>query len=285
MRHAVNRRPVGGLGLFRAGSIEFNACSMRAIIIGAGRGSRLGPETAEIPKTLVQVMGRPMLDWILDALAAAGFKRQDVVFVCGYAEHVIRERYPEFTYVRNDQWQNNNILASLLYARDYLREGFVSTYSDIVYEGAVVQGLVESGADFALGSDTEWRRRYVLRTQHPETDAEKLRADGSRVVELSRHIPSDRADGEFIGVMKLSAAGAERLISAYDELQPLHRGKIWREGRSFEKAYLIDLLQELLERGVAMERVNTAGGYMEIDTEQDLAMATGWWNERPSNRG
>jgi choline kinase len=143
------------------------------VIIAAGRGSRLRNETDEIPKTLVEVMGRPMLEWILEAYESAGLSRRDVVFVCGYRAEVIKTRYPEFTYVTNHDWQNNNILLSLLMAREYLGSGFVSTYGDIVYEGAVVQKLVKSPADIALGCDTAWRRRYVGRTQHPENRRRK----------------------------------------------------------------------------------------------------------------
>jgi choline kinase len=253
---------------------------MRAIIIGAGRGSRLGVETSDIPKTLVQVMGRPMLDWILDALAAGGFTRKDVVFVCGYAQHVVRERYPEFTFVENRDWQNNNILASLLCAREHLKDGFVSTYADIVYDGAIVEKLLKSAHDIVLGCDTAWRRRYVGRTQHPETDAEKMRADGARVLELSRKLASEEAQGEFIGVMKLTERGAGELVSAFDRSHAEHAGKVWREGRTFEKAYLIDQLQDMLERGSVMHRENTPGGYMEIDTQQDLSMAEQWWTTR-----
>jgi choline kinase len=254
---------------------------MRPIIIGAGRGIRLGPNTDEIPKTLVPVMGRPMLDWILDALGAAGFARKDVVFVCGYAEDVVRARYPEFTFVKNEDWANNNILLSLLCARQHLTDGFVSTYSDIVYDGAIVEQLVQSSADICLGCDTAWRRRYVGRTQHPETDAEKLRADGSRVCEISRTIASEAADGEFIGVMKLSPDGARVFVDAFDRAQKSYGAGIFREGRSFQKAYLLDLLQEMLEAGAVMHRENTNGGYMEIDTSQDLAMAEDWWKARP----
>jgi L-glutamine-phosphate cytidylyltransferase len=254
---------------------------VRAIIIGAGRGSRLGANTDEIPKTLVPVMGRPMLDWILDALAAAGITRKDVVFVCGYAEGVVRARYPEFTFVRNEDWANNNILLSLLCARDYLTDGFISTYADIVYDGAIARKLAQSSADICLGCDTAWRRRYIGRTEHPETDAEKLRADDSRVCQISRTIASEAADGEFIGVMKLSADGARVFVDAFDRANKSYGGGIFREGRSFQRAYLLDLLQEMLEAGAVMRRENTAGGYMEIDTEQDLAMAEAWWKERP----
>lgn len=254
---------------------------MRPIIIAAGRGSRLGHNTDEIPKTLVPVMGRPMLDWILEALAQAGFARKDVVFVCGYAEGVVRARYPEFTFVRNEDWANNNILLSLLCARNYIAGGFVSSYADIVYDGAIVQKLVASPEDICLGCDTAWRRRYVGRTEHPETDAEKLRADGSRVLEISRTIQSPAAQGEFIGVMKLSRDGARIFLDAFDRAQRRYGAGLFREGRSFQKAYLLDLLQEMLEAGSVMHRVDTAGGYMEIDTGQDLAMAETWWQGRP----
>jgi len=254
---------------------------VRPVIIAAGRGSRLKNETDDIPKTLVEVMGRPMLEWILEAFESAGLKRKDVVFVCGYRAEVIKARYPDFTYVTNHDWQNNNILLSLLMAREYLGDGFVSTYGDIVYEGAVVQKLVASTADIALGCDTAWRRRYVGRTQHPETDAEKLRAAGKRVVELSRTIPSEQADGEFIGVMKLSQAGSVDFLDAFDQAERAYGGGMFREGRSFQKAYLIDLLSEMLEQGSPMQREDTAGGYMEIDTVQDLSMAEKWWKDRP----
>ncbi len=254
---------------------------MRAVIIGAGRGSRLEKETAQIPKTLVPVMGRPMLEWILEAFAAAGIEKKDVVFISGYAEHQVRQRYPEFTYVRNETWEHNNILLSLLTARDYLKDGFLSTYADIVYEPAIVQKLLASKHAISLGCDTEWRRRYVERSQHPETDAEKLRADGSRVLELSRTIVSESAQGEFIGVMKMTAEGSGSLLEHFDRAKEQYQGQVFREGRTFERAYLIDLLQQMLEHGVEMHREDTRGGYMEIDTLQDLSLAETWWQNRP----
>jgi choline kinase len=222
-----------------------------------------------------------MLDWVLDALTQAGFRRDEIVFVCGYREETIRARYPELEFVVNESWASNNILLSLLCARQYLGEGFVSTYADIVYTPDVVRRLVGSGHDVVLGCDTAWRRRYVGRSQHPETDAEKLRAEDDRVVEIGRHIESERAHGEFIGVMKLSASGAKEFLAHFDAARSEYAGRTFRDGRSFEKAYLIDLLQHMLEHGTSMHRENTHGGYMEIDTLEDLAAAARWWNTRP----
>ncbi|HMI84245.1 MAG TPA: NTP transferase domain-containing protein [Polyangiaceae bacterium] len=253
---------------------------MRPIIIGAGRGSRLEHLTDEIPKTLVPVMGRPILEWVLEALAEGGFTRKDVIFICGYRAEVIKARYPEFTYVENRDWEHNNILLSLLTAREHLREGFVSTYADIIYRGAVVRGLVASPHSKVLGCDTDWRRRYVGRTRHPETDAEKMRAEGERIVELSRNIAPEQASGEFIGVAKFSADGALEVLDAFDRVRERFAGQVFREKRTFEKAYLIDLFQDMVEKGATFHRVDTHGGYMEIDTLQDESFAASWWNPK-----
>ncbi|AKV01950.1 Putative sugar nucleotidyltransferase [Labilithrix luteola] len=247
---------------------------MRPVLIGAGRGSRLEHRTDELPKTLVPVLGRPMLEHILDALKEAGFSRKDVVFVCGYRNDVLRERYPEFTYAHNEDWENNNILASLMCAREHLTSGFVSSYTDIVYRGSAVAAAVASPHDKVLVCDTDWRRRYIGRTRHPESDAEKMRADGSRIVEVSRTIASEAASGEFIGVAKVTPVGAQEIIEAFDEAKATCTTL---GDRPFAKAYLIHLFQRMIERGSTFHRVDTHGGYMEIDTLEDLELAKTWW--------
>ena len=80
---------------------------------------------------------------LLEALADAGVEPEQVVFVGGYAQEVVAAAHPEFTFVSNDDWPNNNILLSLLYARDHLHQGFLSTYGDIVYSGTIVRKLVD----------------------------------------------------------------------------------------------------------------------------------------------
>ena len=122
---------------------------------------------------------------------------------------------------------------------------------------------------------TDWRRRYVRRTKHPETDAEKMRADGARVVELSRTIASTDASGEFIGVAKFTADGAREMLAAYEETKATCPTL---GDRPFKKAYLIHLWQWMIERGAAFHRVDTHGGYMELDTLEDLSLAETWWS-------
>jgi L-glutamine-phosphate cytidylyltransferase len=245
---------------------------VKAILIAAGRGRRLMPLTGEAPKCYAPIKGRRILDWCLDALAAGGI--HDIVFVGGYRIDLVRSHYPQFTFRDNADWERNNILASLFHAEADMAGGFVSSYADILYTPDAVRTLVASRADVALLVDTDWRRRYAPRTEHPETDGEKVRLNGARVIEVRRSIPPDEAPAEFTGVAKFSAAGARALIEHYHRARRAHANDA---ARPFARWYLIDLLQEMLAAGVAMEAVPTHGGYFEIDTTQDWALAEAAW--------
>jgi choline kinase len=249
---------------------------MKAIIIGAGRGKRLMPTTADTPKCFAEVGGRRIADWIVEAFAANDITR--ICFIGGYQIDKVRQAYPHFLFRHNVAWEQNNILASLMYAEDQMDEPFLCCYSDILFTADVVRRLVASPADIALGVDTDWRARYQYRTDHPEDDAEKVTVYNGVVTRIHRAIAADQAHGEYIGVAKFSTAGARILREHYHRCRELWAGKPFREATVFEKAYLIHLFQEMIEHNVAMAHVDTAGGYMEIDTQQDFDLARSHWS-------
>jgi NDP-sugar pyrophosphorylase family protein len=78
-------------------------------------------------------------------------------------------------------------------------------------------------------------------------------------------------------VAKFTPQGAAEMLDAFDGARARFAGKPYREGRSFERAYLIDLFQAMIEGGADFRRVDTHGGYMEIDTLEDLSLAESWW--------
>jgi choline kinase len=251
---------------------------VRPIIIGAGRGSRLNALTDDQPKCYAPIGRRRILDWLLEALADAGLDTP--VFIGGYRIEQIQADYPQLTYCHNADWQNNNILASLFCAEDYMEGGFVCSYADILYRPAVLQRALAHGANSVLCVDTDWRARYVDRSQHPEDDAEKVIAEEDRVIQINRDIPSAEASGEYIGVARFSAEGARTLRDYYHQVKAVRTGKVWKDGTVFEKAYLIHLYQEMLAAGEAFHMVATDGEYMEIDTEEDFALANARWKEQ-----
>lgn len=233
------------------------------------------PTTADTPKCLAAVQGRPILDWILGALATNHVDR--VCFVGGYQMEKVRAAYPQFTFHHNANWENNNILASLMCAEAEMEEPFLCCYSDTLFTSSVVESLLSSAADISLVVDTEWKARYKHRTHHPPEDAEKVTARNGKITGVHRGIEPEVAHGEFTGMAKFTVAGAALLRKHYHRNQALCSGKPFREATVFEKAYLIHLFQEMIEQGVAMAHVDTPGGYMEIDTQQDFELAQRFW--------
>ncbi|MEX1229895.1 MAG: phosphocholine cytidylyltransferase family protein [Planctomycetaceae bacterium] len=248
---------------------------MQAIIIGAGRGSRLMPTTADTPKCFAEVGDRRILDWTLHAFASQGIDR--IAFVGGYQIDKIRQAYPQFTFRHNDDWANNNILASLFYAEDLMEEGFICCYSDVLFTPQVVKRLLGSSHDAALVVDTHWLKRYAERTEHPPDDAEKVTVQNGCVTRIHRAIPSEQAHGEYIGLARFSAEGAARLRQSFHRCRGRFAGRPFREAKMFEKAYLIQLLQEMIEQGERLTHVDTPGEYIEIDTQQDFEYARRHW--------
>jgi phosphoenolpyruvate phosphomutase len=248
---------------------------MRVIVIGAGRGRRLMPTTADVPKCFAEVEGKRLLDWAVDAFRANGIER--VCFIGGYQIDKVRTEYPRFEFRHNPDWARNNILASLFCAADLMDEPFICCYSDVLFTPDIAGRLAASPADMALGVDTAWLERYEHRSDHPPDDAEKVTARNGHVTRIHRQIPEDDAHGEYIGVAKFSAAGAARLREYYDRRREEFAGRPWREAVSFENAYKILLFQDMIESGEKFEHVDTPGGYIEVDTQQDFEYARRHW--------
>jgi choline kinase len=248
---------------------------MRAIIIGAGRGARLMPTTENAPKCFAEIQGRRILDWAVESLSRGGVT--EICFIGGYRIELVRQHYPQFTFRENRDWPNNNILASLMHAEDLMDQPFLTSYADILYTPGIVRDLIASPADIALGVQPDWLEQYRFRTRHPPDDGEKVLVENGRIARVHRDIPTDDAQGEFIGVAKFSVAGAARLREHYHRARAAHAGRPFRESASFEKAYLIHLLQDMVEKGEIIDAVNSTGQYREIDTQEDMDLAQTMW--------
>ena len=153
---------------------------MRAVIIGAGRGERLMPTTADTPKCFAEVGGRRILDWTLEAFAQNGVT--DIGFIGGYQIERVRQAYPRLTLFHNAGRERNNILASLMCAEAWMDAPFVCCYSDILFTPEVVRRLLECAADIALVVDTCWLQRYTDRTLSHYEVVVGINAEGRRLL-------------------------------------------------------------------------------------------------------
>jgi len=165
-----------------------------------------------------------------------------------------------------------------------MKDGFIFSYSDILYRANVVQKLLQSQRDISLVVDTDWAERYKGRTLHPTDEAELVVAKNGRIVKISKFMNPDIARGEFIGLAKFTRKGAEILTRNYKRIRTNkwcgfkvhHR---FQDAVSIDKAYLTDILQELIDRGYPIYNVDINGGWCEIDTSQDLQIARRVWDK------
>jgi len=241
---------------------------MKAIIIAAGVGSRLNPLTNDKPKCMLEFNGKTLLQHQIEALRGAGIDR--IVVIKGYKKEVIN--YPDLIYYINDNYQNNNILHSLFYAEKEMDDEFIAAYSDIYYDKNIVERLLDNKEDISIVVDIDWRGYYEGRTEHPIEEAENVIFDANNdVVKIGKILPDkDAVHGEFIGMMKCSKKGALIFKRYFNRLKYLYTGKPFQRAPVFEKAYLTDIFQDMVNYGVKINCVIIEKGWAEIDTVQDF---------------
>lgn len=124
----------------------------QAVILAAGRGSRLGEHGLLKPKPLTRINNITIIDNLMQGLIACGFTR--VVVVDGYLaeklEDHLRERYAEIielVFITNEQYHKTNNLFSLWLARDYLKDGFYLFEADIWFSHTLLRRLVDDSRE------------------------------------------------------------------------------------------------------------------------------------------
>jgi choline kinase len=249
---------------------------MKAIIVAAGRGRRLGPETSEIPKCMVAVGGRSILHRQIDALRAAG--ATDFVIVRGYLGDRISAPGVSLRFVDNPEWQTNNILASLIFAAHEMDGDFLFSYSDIVFAPLHARLAAAAKGDVGLIIDRRWRDTYQGRVQHPVSEAElasvRTTAAGDIVDRVGKNVVSpEQAVGEFTGLAKFSAAGAASLKQVWKDAFAAGLEQPFGRAAHLRQAYLSDALNAMADRGTTLAPLLVDGQWREIDTEEDLARA------------
>lgn len=251
---------------------------MRLIILAAGEGRRLRPLTADRPKCLVELAGRPLLDWQLAAARACGIEEVVVVGGHGLARlegHLEGRR--EVTLVRNPDYAATNMVHTLFRARRWFGDGFVMSYGDIVYAPRLLAALLASRAEVGVVVDRGWRGYWQARFADPLSDAESLRLGPSgRIAEIGRPAQSlDEIEAQYIGLAAFRGAGVAALEAAHEaaRAQAAQGRPPFGGPRGLDGLYMTDLLQGMIGLGAPLTAIPTDRGWAEIDGPGDLALA------------
>jgi choline kinase len=243
--------------------MEKRARPRHAVLLAAGRGSRLGSLTEETPKCLLPVAGRCLLDHQLDALTAAGIA--DITVVAGFqAARVESHVAGRCRVVRNELWATTNSVASLHLAAGYVRDhAFIFQNADVLYPPELVARFAEASRDnaclidpFAPFAETEY---------HVELES-------GRIVRYSLEVPREASAGRSAQLVRIGAADNPAFLERIAELAT------GAGAQGFpNQAY------DVLVAGSGLWPVFTAGlPWWEVDTVEDYARCRAAFDDVPA---
>ena len=244
---------------------------MKAIFIAAGEGSRLGNLTKDLPKPLVDVNGKSIIERQISLLRKNNVN--DIVVTTGYKKE--KFTFKNIEYVYNPNFREQEQTGSLMAARSKIVGDILIMFGDILFDEIILQQMLDSKGDIVIAVDKNWEKSYEERHDNPKSEADKVLINDDKVIQISAkniEVNDDNDVGELLGLIKLSMKGSKILIDQYEKLENSHVGK-FHDAVSFKKAKFVDMLQELLSSGIVITPVSIKGKWCEIDTKHDLEIA------------
>src|SRR3989344_5407036 len=231
---------------------------MKAVICAAGEGKRMRPYTDEMPKALLPIGEKTIIEYLLDNLSASGIR--DVVVVVGYGALKVKEkvgsRYKNcsITYVLNEEYATTNNIYSLWLAREHITDGMIFFNGDIVFHQGILSGILSNTVSNSFAADP---------FSDLQDDAMKVVLRGGRMRKIGKHLAED-ANAWAIGIYKLSQEASE----AYFE----EAGKLFENGE--KNISFVVPLQAIVKRfPIYKHKVLPQYRWVEIDTPEDYENA------------
>jgi len=227
---------------------------MKAIILAAGRSSRLYPLTLDKPKCLLELeKDTSIIEHQIDMLRKEGI--QDIIVIVGYLQDMIKNRLGDRVRYRvfNDFAKFNN-LHTLYSIKDELNDDIVILYSDVVFGKDLLEKCVRSKEDFCL----------LVHNNEVLKNTTRVKIVNEGIVDIGNHISVEAGNGNFIGIAKYSRAGIKKLIA---EMR-----KIINDPKHFNDYYIVPLINLGKSGRIGFEFVYD-DPWIEIDFLEDYEKA------------
>ena len=238
---------------------------MKALILAAGRGSRMGRLTADRPKCLARLGTHSLIERAVQSLKLAGCST--IGIVTGYRAELVAP-FADRVF-NNPRWAETNMVASLFAAAEWLsKEPVIVSYSDIFYAPPTIAALMRADAAIAVSYDPEWRLLWEQRFAKPLSDAEtfRLRPDGCLAEIGSKPSSFDEIEGQYMGLLKITPASWDHMRLIVDKCPAELRDRLDMTG----------LLSLLIRQGHSILAVSRQGPWGECDTESDVQIYERW---------
>jgi len=252
---------------------------MKAIILAAGSGTRLDKYTKNLPKCMLDLDGKTLLERQIETLRSAGI--EEIIVVKGYMAEKIH--IPDVKYYINNDYSTTNMVETLFKAEKELNDEILVCYADILYDKKIIEKII--GADFDIGVtvDNDYWDYWTARLENPEDDIESLVIKDGKIVELGdTNCSIEKAKVRYVGLIKFSHKGVEILKKVYHKNKEKYyeSDKPWMRSKSFKKAYMTCILQAIIDEGYKIDPIIISRGWLEFDTNQDYEKVNEWSKSR-----
>ena len=240
---------------------------MKVIILAAGQGKRLCSYTADRPKAMVDINGKSIIERQLEL-----FKKKEIseiFIVVGYKKEKFSLKNINFIY--NDNFQNNDQLASLIYAEKEIHDEILILYADLLFEERILDQILNSKSDISIGIDLAWKEKHDDKRNSQFPPLAEIENDKVVRVSEKKSLMREKLSGEFFGIMKLTTKGSSIFIDILEKIKK-HNGQ-FHDSSSFSMGKIPDIIQEIIESGYTVKPVFVNGKWLEIDTIMDLEKA------------
>jgi L-glutamine-phosphate cytidylyltransferase len=239
---------------------------MKALIIAAGYGTRLGNLTKKMPKSLIDINGKSILKRQIELLQSNGVT--EIIIITGPNHEKFLGK--KIKYVKDNFYENHEQLGSLMEGRNYFNDELLILFSDVLFDNQVISKIINSENNFNIAVDSDWRKKYIGRTEHPISQADLVLIKNNLVFKIMKNLTpvNNFKISEFIGIIKLSKKASKKFLKHYTNLEK-SKNKI----EIIKKWYLTNMLQDLIDNNNSITPIEINGNWCEIDTVQDLERA------------
>ena len=235
---------------------------MKAIILAAGRGSRMNQFTANSHKCLVKVNGESLINLQLDALYDAGIT--EIALVTGYQRDLLKN-YGDHEFY-NSRWQKTNMVTSLSKADKWLKsEPCIVSYSDIFYSSLAIKPLINCSSYIALMYDPNWLSLWKKRFSDPLIDAETFKFDTeNKLTEIgNKPLSVSQIQGQYMGLLRFTPEG-------WNEISRIRKSL---SNKDQDSMHMTATLQKvILANRIYISVIPYLGKWGEVDTINDLKL-------------
>lgn len=247
---------------------------MKAIILAAGMGKRLGEFTKDKPKCLLDFLGKSLIERQISNFNICGIR--DIIVVAGYREEKIN--LTGIRKVINSDYDKTNMVESLFCSESLWDDDVIVSYGDILYEKKVLESVMRSKDDINVIIDNNGVDYFKDRfedTYLKHLESLRLSPEG-KILNIGEAVSSsDGVQGQYIGLLKFNRNGIKN-ISCIHHRDKVFYDKPWMRSRSLRQAYMTDMLQKIIDEGFAINSVRINGGWLEFDTGDDYKKYLKW---------